>query len=944
MRTCRSCGRESPDDADFCTCGEYLRWDPTNYLPSVKGPTSEPAAGDRATAPANPDPSMTVAPDAVAPGRAWAEATAGTGAPAPGMPGSGDAPPGAAALMLRLPDEDGPSRGIVSVSVEPGQRATILGLIRNQSEVVDNLDLSLRGLPEDWFTITPATAYLVPYGTSGTYEQEFQIHIHPPRSPQAQARPWSFLVVAVSRAYGGEVASAPASVTIRPYFDVTTELRPERATGRLKARYRLIVRNKANARTEVAISAEDTDAECQFRFAEPRVAIEPGNAMECPFTVFPPRQIWLGKSLDRRFQVTVAPIGVDVEQPPRTAVYRQRSWLPGWLAVVGAAALALAVVAIKLLPKQTLVPNLKGQPSVFAAELKLSKVGLKLAPSKPATEVDPSKPAGSIAAQIPAAGTKAKRGATVTVVVYAGTGRVTVPSVVGDEPGEADQALRSVSLALGAVSPQPLNPNGKIYSQIPLAGATVPAGTAVAVFLAAPTVATTTGTTTTPTTTTSATTTTASTTTTSANTTTASTTTGSGTSTTPATTTTSADNTTTTTTTSADNTTTTTTSTTGAGPTAGAGPAAAGAVASLAVVAAEAGKGPIAIPALTGDPTAAAAQLSQLGLSPHPVTELATVPAGDVAGTVPAAGAKVAKGAQIDLLISDGSPQLSYNNGSSVRVINPSTLKRSGTVPPGAGPQVEASWSPDGTELIYSQNGQLVTVQPNVKGAVPTQLTAPQSGVTDLNPAFAPTLTAQIIAFIQQTATGTQLCFATIGKFALNADCTSPPTGWDLGGEVDWSPDGSTILVLGTTNGGANFGLLAFTSNVPFSTQASNWGHGTLQTDDSVAGTGVFAGEFSPNGKKMALVAGSVSQGFNLYIVRAGDFAPTAAQELQIGEACQVAWRSDGKELAVMQPDGLCGPDATGTILGVDLADLHDLTPLATDAAHPAWQPVPASG
>ena len=41
----------------------------------------------------------------------------------------------------------------------------------------------------------------------------------------------------MSRAYGGEVAAAAASVTIGPYFELGTELRPERASGRLKARY-----------------------------------------------------------------------------------------------------------------------------------------------------------------------------------------------------------------------------------------------------------------------------------------------------------------------------------------------------------------------------------------------------------------------------------------------------------------------------------------------------------------------------------------------------------------------------------------------------------------------------------------------------------------------------------------------------------------------------------
>jgi hypothetical protein len=275
-------------------------------------------------------------------------------------------------------------------------------------------------------------------------------------------------------------------------------------------------------------------------------------------------------------------------------------------------------------------------------------------------------------------------------------------------------------------------------------------------------------------------------------------------------------------------------------------------------------------------------------------------------------------------------------------VIDPSTGKPAGKLPPGGGPDVEASWSPDGTHLVLSEAGRLVLDRPNAPGAAPFPLTPPTPGVADLNPAFAPTTKALIVAFVQRGAGGAKLCFATIGRFALNADCTAAP-GWDLGGQVNWSPDGSTILVLGTRNHGANFGLLAFTSNVPFSTHAADWGHGTLQTDAAVAGQGVFAGAFSPDGKRMALVSNLGSSDFHLYVVPAGTFSPTPAQMLPV-RACQLAWRSDGQELAVMQPDGLCSPTATGTVVGIDLSNPRTPTTLATQAAHPQWQPVTNGG
>jgi beta-lactam-binding protein with PASTA domain len=879
MRTCHACGRENPDEADFCVCGEYLRWEPTSHALAVPGSDSgNVAVADRKDTVESAEPSRAASPEPVA--AVDANATLAPDAVPARSLISADDGRGAAALTLRRVDGDADPGEAVTVGVEPGARVTILGLIRNQSDVVDNFDLSVRGLPEGWWTVTPATAYLVPYGTSGTYEQEIEIHLHPPRAPEAHARAWPFEVVAVSRAHGGEAATAPATVAISPYFDIATELRPERRSGRLKARYTLTVCNRANARTEVAVAAEDTDGECEFRFAQPTVAIEPGNAIECPFTCFPPRQVWLGRPLDRRFQVLATPIGVDspVAQPPRVAVFRQRSWLPWWLAIVAPIAVVLAVAVIKLLPKQATVPNVKGAATVFAAQKLVNTAGFQLSPRTTAV-VDPTKQPGAIADQSPRAGTKAKRGSIVTVAVYTGSGKVAVPSVLGATAGLADQALRASQLTLGAVSPQPLNPTGKISSQIPLPGTKVAAGTAVAVFMAPA---------------------------------------GGGAATTKR------------------------AGAVGAGAVAATAAGAAATPAAIAAVAAQAGKGPIAIPSLQGDPTAAAGKLSQLGLVPVPTKRLATVPVGALAGTVPPAGAKVAKGAQVDLLISSGSPRLAYDDGHAIHVIDPTTGKPAGSVPAGVGPSVEASWSPDGTHLVESSGGRLVLVQPNAPATAPFALTPPMPGVEDLNPAFAPTTKALIIAFVRRGPGGARLCFATIGRFALNADCTAAP-GWDLGGEVDWSPDGSTILVLGTRNRGANFGLLAFTSNVPFSTHAADWGHGTLQTNASVPGQGVFAGEFSPDGKRMALVSNLGSSDFHLYIVPAGTFSPLPAQQLPV-RACQVSWRSDGQELAVMQPDGLCAPTATGTVVGVDLSNPRTPTTLATQAAHPQWQPVANGG
>ena len=113
----------------------------------------------------------------------------------------------------------------------------MLALVRNQSGIVDNYDLRVEGMPQDWWSIYPGTVYLVPFGSGGTYEQEVEIHLHPPRGPEAEARVWELQVVADSKAHRIVAASAPLALHIQPYVETATTLRPQRRKGRRKATY-----------------------------------------------------------------------------------------------------------------------------------------------------------------------------------------------------------------------------------------------------------------------------------------------------------------------------------------------------------------------------------------------------------------------------------------------------------------------------------------------------------------------------------------------------------------------------------------------------------------------------------------------------------------------------------------------------------------------------------
>src|ERR1700754_110083 len=169
---CPRCGTVAIN-RDFCTCGEYLGWELTF---DSDAPAPEAPAAHRPPAPADPRP--------------------------------------ATLLTLRDPArEDGPSTA-VSVSVAPGATVPVLATVRNQGEIVDTYDIRVDGLPAGWWSISSTTVFLNPWGTSGDYQQALLVRLHPPRSPEAQAREWPVMVVVRSRTRNADVAWAQATLTV----------------------------------------------------------------------------------------------------------------------------------------------------------------------------------------------------------------------------------------------------------------------------------------------------------------------------------------------------------------------------------------------------------------------------------------------------------------------------------------------------------------------------------------------------------------------------------------------------------------------------------------------------------------------------------------------------------------------------------------------------------
>ena len=284
-RACLKCGHENPDDVDFCEqCGEYVRWELSGVRQAVPAPPPVPPAPPGAPAQAPPE----SAPVAAAASASRAARTprvssacrARGRAPAGGRSAARDrrrrvraAPstseyaqppeptePDAVVVTLRRPEDDSATGGEVTTTVEAGSTTALIALVRNQSGIVDNYDLHVEGLQEGWWTISPSTVYLVPYGApGGEYEQEVSVTLHPPRAAEAEARTWPIRIVAVSKANNAPAGYATAGLGITPYHELEAEMRPERASGRRRAQYAIAVRNRANAPVDVQLAGIDPD-------------------------------------------------------------------------------------------------------------------------------------------------------------------------------------------------------------------------------------------------------------------------------------------------------------------------------------------------------------------------------------------------------------------------------------------------------------------------------------------------------------------------------------------------------------------------------------------------------------------------------------------------------------------------------------------------------------
>jgi beta-lactam-binding protein with PASTA domain len=355
---------------------------------------------------------------------------------------------------------------------------------------------------------------------------------------------------------------------------------------------------------------------------------------------------------------------------------------------------------------------------------------------------------------------------------------------------------------------------------------------------------------------------------------------------------------------------------------------------------------PTPVPALGSVAAAAAAAvLAKAGIvSRRTLAISATVLAGRVVRSDPPAGAKLRPGQWVTLVVSAGFPEVAVDDGHSVFALDGVTGKRVASIAAGPQPATEPSWSPDGRSVAYVSEGRVMLTSAHGAGG-PVALTP--AGEQFALPTFpsAPSAPAVLAAIAAPAGGPEELCLLAAGH---GSPSCIPQPGWTLGEAIAWSPTGRELLVEAAqaTPSPGVVGLLQFSSRVPFSTRAADWGAGGLATPTTAGGAGVLAGALAPNGATVALVedfAGAPA----VALAASSDLALAKATRLTAPQSpCAVQWRADGAELLVQsagseaRPAPGCGT-GLGTLYRVDPARPGALTFLAAGVAHPSWQPLP---
>ncbi len=346
------------------------------------------------------------------------------------------------------------------------------------------------------------------------------------------------------------------------------------------------------------------------------------------------------------------------------------------------------------------------------------------------------------------------------------------------------------------------------------------------------------------------------------------------------------------------------------------------------------------VPPRDGERAAGYAQaVAAAGLTPKIIRAVSPAPLGTLIAVRPAPGSALAPRAPVRLVVAAGVPRLAFDTGAgAMRLFDPRSDRTVRQATPPEGSATEPSWTADGRRVLYRVGRRLLLASATSSSAGRVVY----DGATRFAAAtIGPTLQTGVVALVRRSGADGDLCFARLGGGDLQPRCARDPR-WDLGRAISWRADGRELLVFGVRRGRpGTFGILRYRSATAFSVDPRDW-RGAIATDISQQGRGVIAAAFAPSGRNVGLITNVGIERFQVLVTPAAELRHPRARALPV-RACELAWRPDGAEIAVVQSDDACSRPL-GQLVRVDLARPRQTVTVAAGGRHPAYQPLTHAG
>ncbi len=148
-----------------------------------------------------------------------------------------------------------------------------IGLV-NLTSLPDNFDLSIEGLPSNWYKFSQSSVNLFP-----NWSEPLQLGI----SLSSKVRPNLYVgkVIAVSRTQPGVRSEVELEIEVLAPLRLEARLQPHRARG-YKADYKLVVRNRSQVNGLMTFSLSDSTEFCVAHFTPEKIVVPAGQSTMVP--------------------------------------------------------------------------------------------------------------------------------------------------------------------------------------------------------------------------------------------------------------------------------------------------------------------------------------------------------------------------------------------------------------------------------------------------------------------------------------------------------------------------------------------------------------------------------------------------------------------------------------------------------------------------------------